>query len=199
MNEIYPISTEYRGIVFRSRLEARWAVFFDFVNIPFRYEPRVDEIDFCGGLTFYKPDFWLIGMDMWVEVKPFPFCKLSFAETKKAEGWAKEYGQILILSGTPCIPNEKTESHYLLSFNEEKNKFFLIKNMWWCECPKCHLVGIRPGGGTPGECDKTCLGKPSLDLFGEEIEFDGHRTSRLKRACQKACKFDFVGGRLSWR
>lgn len=29
MKAFFPISTEYRGIEFRSRLEARWAAFFE--------------------------------------------------------------------------------------------------------------------------------------------------------------------------
>jgi hypothetical protein len=35
-----PIETLYRGYRFRSRLEARWAVFFDRARIPWRYEPE---------------------------------------------------------------------------------------------------------------------------------------------------------------
>jgi hypothetical protein len=35
---IKTIPTTYNGIKFRSRLEARWAVFFDSINIKYRYE-----------------------------------------------------------------------------------------------------------------------------------------------------------------
>jgi hypothetical protein len=38
MGGIKPIETLYRGYRFRSRLEARWAVFFDVAGIPWRYE-----------------------------------------------------------------------------------------------------------------------------------------------------------------
>ena len=40
MNEIKPIQTEYNGYRFRSRLEARWAVFFDAMGIKYEYEPE---------------------------------------------------------------------------------------------------------------------------------------------------------------
>jgi hypothetical protein len=43
------IPTKYRGVQFRSRLEARWAAFFDLVGWPWRYEP----LDLNG----YIPDF----------------------------------------------------------------------------------------------------------------------------------------------
>ena len=33
------IETEYKGYKFRSRLEARWAVFFDIIGIRWEYEP----------------------------------------------------------------------------------------------------------------------------------------------------------------
>lgn len=45
------IPTSYRGTNFRSRIEARWAVFFDLVEWPWEYEP----IDLEG----YIPDFIL--------------------------------------------------------------------------------------------------------------------------------------------
>lgn len=40
MTEYKAIQTEYRGYLFRSRLEARWAVFFDACRIPWEYEPE---------------------------------------------------------------------------------------------------------------------------------------------------------------
>lgn len=58
------IPTTYRGTRFRSRIEARWAAFFDALKWPWTYEP----IDLAG----YIPDF-LLGFDaapLLVEVKP---------------------------------------------------------------------------------------------------------------------------------
>lgn len=40
MNEIKPIETYYNGYRFRSRLEARWAVFFDTLGVEYEYEPE---------------------------------------------------------------------------------------------------------------------------------------------------------------
>lgn len=48
------LPTEYMGITYRSRLEARWAVFFSEMNYSFSYEP--EGIAVCGG---YRPDFLL--------------------------------------------------------------------------------------------------------------------------------------------
>ena len=41
---IKPIETIYNGYRFRSRLEARWAVFFDALNIQCLYETEGEEL-----------------------------------------------------------------------------------------------------------------------------------------------------------
>lgn len=70
--KIKPIETVYKGYRFRSRLEARWAVFFDACGVDWEYEP--EGYDLGGGL-YYLPDFLLHGLvgrvegDLYVEVK----------------------------------------------------------------------------------------------------------------------------------
>ena len=56
MSEIKAIETYYKGYRFRSRLEARWAVFFDAAGIKFEYEP---EGFVMSDGTKYLPDFYL--------------------------------------------------------------------------------------------------------------------------------------------
>lgn len=65
--EIKPIETEYNGYRFRSRLEARWAVFFDTCGIPYEYEP--EGFVLTDG-TYYLPDFYLPWYRCYVEIKP---------------------------------------------------------------------------------------------------------------------------------
>ena len=66
------IQTEYKGYRFRSRLEARWAVFFDACGVDWEYEP--EGYDLGDGIN-YLPDFLLHGVagraggDLYVEVK----------------------------------------------------------------------------------------------------------------------------------
>jgi hypothetical protein len=66
-----PIQTSYRGYFFRSRLEARWAVFFDSLGIKWVYEP--EGFHLSNG-EMYLPDFFLPKFGgpqgMYVEVKP---------------------------------------------------------------------------------------------------------------------------------
>lgn len=61
------ITTRYKGFAFRSRLEARWAVFFDHLGIRWDYEPEGYEL---GNGLRYLPDFWLPDLKLWVEIKP---------------------------------------------------------------------------------------------------------------------------------
>ena len=53
--KIQPIKTKYKRQVFRSRLEARWAIFFDKLEIKWEYEAEGYNL---GG-KWYLPDFWL--------------------------------------------------------------------------------------------------------------------------------------------
>jgi len=66
------IPTRYAGCYFRSRLEARWAVFFDQLSIPWEYEAE----GFVTESGPYLPDFrvqlpgTISGEYQWFEVKP---------------------------------------------------------------------------------------------------------------------------------
>ena len=82
MNQIKAIETFYKGYHFRSRLEARWAVFFDTLGISWKYEVEGYEKE-VGSTTVtgeeitelvrYLPDFFLPnrwgGGGVYVEVK----------------------------------------------------------------------------------------------------------------------------------
>ncbi|MEU1710101.1 hypothetical protein ABZ478_32835 [Streptomyces sp. NPDC005706] len=66
---VRPIETGYAGHRFRSRLEARWAVFFDNLDIVWEYEPQGYAVGPEGDRQPYLPDFWLPKEKLWVEVK----------------------------------------------------------------------------------------------------------------------------------
>lgn len=72
MTTIAPIETEYAGHRFRSRLEARWSVFFTTLGIRWEYEPQGYEIGPAGSRRRYLPDFYLPTLGTWVEVKGDP-------------------------------------------------------------------------------------------------------------------------------
>ena len=82
VREVKVLPTYYDGTKFRSRLEARWAIFFDYLRIPYRYEYEGFDLD--G--VWYVPDFYLPKQDYWIEVKPV---SPSEKEQDKCERLAK--------------------------------------------------------------------------------------------------------------
>lgn len=81
---IAAIPTTYNGVRFRSRLEAKWAAFFDLMGWKWEYEP----IDLKG----YIPDFILTRRKILVEVKPFETSEDINKSRDKiaASGWRRE-------------------------------------------------------------------------------------------------------------
>ena len=97
---IKPIETEYKGYRFRSRLEARWAVFFDTAHIQYQYEP---EGFVLSDGTYYLPDFYLPQFHAYMEIKPE---SISDADRKKAQRkcellFQKEGIIVLYVQGDP--------------------------------------------------------------------------------------------------
>lgn len=97
--QIKPIETLYAGILFRSRLEARWARYFDELKIKWQYERE----GFETPSGRYLPDFWLTQVSMWAEVKPEWPTAHDIARCKRvAIGSGHPF---LILDGPPAASN----------------------------------------------------------------------------------------------
>jgi hypothetical protein len=62
---IRALSTTYASVRFRSRAEARWALFFDAVGLKWQYE--FEGFELRSGC--YLVDFWLPDVNLYVEVK----------------------------------------------------------------------------------------------------------------------------------
>jgi len=79
------IQTNYNGLKFRSRIEARWAVFYDVLGIKYEYE--AEGFDLGDGIL-YLPDFWLPQHQVWAEIKGDG--SISDKEKEKVEALARE-------------------------------------------------------------------------------------------------------------
>lgn len=91
---IKAIPTFYKGVYFRSRLEARWAVIFDRLGIDWHYETEGYDIQIDEGITIrYLPDFQLRGGSircpdpLFVEVKG----NMQPDDALKIEAFARHY------------------------------------------------------------------------------------------------------------
>lgn len=99
MPDIKPIETIYNGYKFRSRLEARWAVFFDVGKIKYEYEPEGFELP--NGQK-YLPDFYLPKFEAYVEVKgERPEAWEELEKASNAIYWGSPVKRIIILSSIP--------------------------------------------------------------------------------------------------
>lgn len=91
---IKAIETRYKGYRFRSRLEARWAVFFDALGVRWEYEPEGFDL---GSNGWYLPDF-LVGQ-VWIEIKPLTEKSGEFMPKLAALSLASY--PVLYVSGAP--------------------------------------------------------------------------------------------------
>jgi len=89
--------TLYSGVWFRSRLEARWAMFFDGIGAWWRYEPEQFELD--NG-AMYTPDFWLPDVELHIEIKPEA---PTIVEIEKASSLSKRFFPVAIICGKPDL------------------------------------------------------------------------------------------------
>jgi hypothetical protein len=134
---IKPIETMYWGYRFRSRLEARWAVFFDAAGIEWEYEAQGFEINGRN----YLPDFWLPRLKTYVEVEP------NEEEAEKAKPLMQALAQgssycAQIVIGAPEYDNPPSVLGYL-----PHGESGLCH---WAECQFCGRVCAQLCWCTPG-------------------------------------------------
>jgi hypothetical protein len=128
MNTIRAIETSYAGCSFRSRLEARWALWMDACGVTWEYEPEGYEMD---GLR-YLPDFWLPERECWAEVKP------KGPDTEEKEKGRRLHlgtnSPVLFLIGTPGLDGQ----HKAWSEGQ------FIHSLRWYECGQCKAITLIP-------------------------------------------------------
>tara|TARA_R110000796_G_scaffold192324_1_gene309017 strand:+ start:3347 stop:3784 length:438 start_codon:yes stop_codon:yes gene_type:complete len=97
---IKPIETEFDGHRFRSRLEARWAVFFKEMDWDYSYELEGYRFEYKGEILNYLPDFYVEEINAFIEVKG-PL--INEIDTMKVLGLSKDAGKRVYVFGN--IPN----------------------------------------------------------------------------------------------
>lgn len=143
MTQIKAIETIYRGYRFRSRLEARWAVFFDGMGIEYEYEPEGFDL---GSAGWYLPDFWLPTFNggIYCEVKPVN------GDFQKAQAFCRATGfPIWLCEGTPTFAvyttlHRSTDGKVfrdcgIPNYNQarDENRMYFMPCGEFFECDKC--------------------------------------------------------------
>lgn len=152
---IKAIETVYKGYRFRSRLEARWAVFFDTLGVKWEYEKEGYDLGRAGR---YLPDFWLpeINGGCWVEIKGV---RPTVEEAGKAQGLARLTGHDAFIFFGPCTFEEQSGKDDRGSGWKFFSEYGWDSHHVWCECPKCGRLGIQYSG----EWDRLGCGCPSKE------------------------------------
>jgi hypothetical protein len=195
---IKPIETEYNGYRFRSRLEARWAVFFGAVGL--RYEYEKEGFILPSG-RYYLPDFWLPDLQNWCEIKPLPETKYPddvwmtdgsleaefFAPADvdelddpgcKPGGGASGF----VIFGTPGVPEAeygRGGSYVCATFGDSP--------YYWCEC-ECGALGVQFDGRSARNKHK-----PGCKAMTGDKGYAAN-TPRLRRAFEAARSARFEHG-----
>ena len=114
--KIRVLPTYYKGVTFRSKTEAHWAVCFDHLGLEWVYEPEGFELK---GSCWYMPDFYFPQIDAFAEVKP----KDHFGEMKKAIALCKYSKKpVFFLDGWP--DNRQYRLFYVKDGRTKKYKDF---------------------------------------------------------------------------
>jgi hypothetical protein len=121
MNKI-ALTTVYRGTTFRSRTEARWAVFFDHMGLPWLYEPKT--VTLPSG-SVYIPDFLVNyggGNFQWFEVKATEE-DIPEKDFDKIAEFDANVASIYILDGWPRFDVFMHPDTYRQEFRKKSDRF----------------------------------------------------------------------------
>lgn len=146
------IETVFDGHRFRSRREARWAVFYRALGVRYEYEPEGFDLGEAG---LYLPDFWLPEQNCWIEIKPEA---PSNPERSKASALATASGKMVFIFYNDFVCPDVdtnwyvTDSAHAVFPGEGEDHHYL-----WCQCPTCGKVGIEFDGRSDRLPCKTCM------------------------------------------
>jgi len=147
---IQAIETRYAGCRFRSRLEARWAVFFDHLAIGWEYEVQGFVLD--G--TPYLPDFWLPHQNLYYEVKPATL----LADYRDRLGALAVGGKRRVVLAAGTIP--RPDTFRVASVSDDPPFFMELffpdgshdEHYAWCRCEYCGATDVQFGGRSERNC-----------------------------------------------
>jgi hypothetical protein len=184
--EIKSKPTVYGDTVFRSVLEARWAVFMDLLAVRYEYEPYCSVVGTDLYEVAYKPDFVLTDLIFTIEIKPR---KPNRLELIKMYSWAACVGDVIVFFDFNQ-PNGKTTSGWRVSYDDDVRCGCYDEMYWWCECPRCCKIDICECG----QIDCGCFSNDEFNemyLEGTKYEYKFEHSPNILTAFKLAKKYNF--------
>lgn len=135
----HAIETFFKGVKFRSRLEAKWAVFYETLGLNWHYE--MEGFELPSGR--YLPDFYFPNLKVWVEIKPE---EPSQEEKAKCEALCQLTNKDVYLFWGPLNKQLGINSDCMNATAwlwREGDGVVEDYGYKWCECPQCGLFGIQ--------------------------------------------------------
>jgi hypothetical protein len=173
--------TYFNGVAYRSRLEARWALFFTLMHAEFKYEPQHFDV---GGGTNYLPDFYFPQLKTYVEIKPVA---PTASEDYKCWGLARATNEeAVLLWGTPA--DVVTYGHglvyrsnpvFVVGYRESPRKYYDDDLYYPTVCTSCGRFDFVWAKKQDRICDGACVKAattPDVDWsaeFATNMKFQG--------------------------
>lgn len=157
---ITPKPTKYKRILYRSRLEARWAVFFTVLRVSFEYEQYVFKTTEGG----YMPDFFIEKTGWFIEIKP---TKPTVEEIRKAQSVSRQGNKIVILWWDDT-GNKLQTMFFVLNEVIKYEPVYQLRSPYWQKRPKWILYNLV--------WLKEITGKKNFDRalkIAKEYDFEG--------------------------
>ena len=167
------LPTVYNGRKYRSRTEARWAVFLDQLRVRFEYEAEGYDL----GDFYYLPDFWLPDLKCFMEIKGMEPTADECAKASLLAEFTKK--DVYVFFGGPDLPwatdkNIAESAWFFPPSGGQDNQH------WFCECQTCHRIDIQFNG----------LADRMRCHPGERKDYQPD-SPRLKAAYEVASKYEF--------
>lgn len=112
------LDTKHNGYYFRSRLEARWAIFMDALGVKYQYEPEAFDLD---DNLYYLPDFYLPELDVYIEIKPVCPTKEEEIKASRLATFTGKY--VYIFWGQPEAPEHSNGEGSAFVFKRSKKVY----------------------------------------------------------------------------
>ena len=158
--EIKAINTIYKNYKFRSRLEARWAVFLDELGVKYEYETEGYNLHYNG---YYLPDFTIVYLG-----------KTIFLEIKKSTD--AQYAKSL----APYLTDDDASAKCCELSMMHKNTFVLLV----CGDPFEHKATWFKDGCLEYPCAAICFDNESISptpYEDQEIEYEESKRKYIHR------------------